>query len=330
MHRISVFGDLKQSSLGGGLLATGGLLAENGSGLLATLLVLDELFEGLHGHLIGGADSGLLATGGGSRLLARGRLLALSNLPLAGGELHHLLDSACGGRHLLLLVLAHLGGSLDSALGSDSLDLSGAGSNSGLLASAEGNNGGGSLLEVPVVTLGGDDVGSDVTLTDESGVLGSDLASSLNNSLVAKGLDGGLELIITVKVGGPSGGVELLAELGLEGVHNKANLEASVGGEHGVGVNLLELEGPVVDEDNFLLEVLNFNVGELLLEFVKGRTGEVCGHEEEGVRDEEVGLGLFDEDLEHLVLDVLGELREVTRVVDHIGEEGLEGGVRHF
>ena len=141
---------------------------------------------------------------------------------------------------------------------------------------------------------------------------------------MAEGLDSALEFRVTVEVGWPSLGVDLLAQVGLEGVNDKAHLKTIVGGEDSVGVDTSEFERPVADEDNLLVQVSDLDVGELLLEFVESGAGEVGGHEEVAVGDEEVGGGFLDEDLEHLLGEVFGESVEVAAVVNQIGEEGLE------
>lgn len=102
---------------------------------------------------------------------------------------------------------------------------------------------------MPVV-LSGDDVFS---LSVEGLLLTLVGGEGLLDGAVTEVLDGGLELVVTVKVGGPSSGVEGLGQLGFERVDHKADFDASVAGEDGVGVDSLEFEGPVADEDNLLV-----------------------------------------------------------------------------
>lgn len=285
-------------------------------------MVIDELLKGLHGHLISGA--GLrLGSSRGISLLSRGRLLAL----LARGELSNLVSNIGSlgqlGNNLGLLVDVGLLDGLHDTLGHVDLSLAGS-SSSLLLAATEGLDGSSALFEVPVVALARDDALADVALAEESNIGSGELSNGVLDGTVSEGLDGGLELVVTVQVGGPAGGVELLAELGLERVNDDSNLEAGVGGEDGVAVDLLELESPVVDEHNLLVEVLDLDVRELLLELGKGVLGEVGGHEEERVRDKEVGVSFLDKDLDRLLAEVSTDLVEVTSLVDHLGEEGFE------
>jgi len=317
----------------GGALGSGSLSEDSGGGLGSLLIVvLKELLESGHGHLIGGGLGFLSAGGGhGAGLLSSGGLLSLGlggGSGLLGGSVFHDLVGGLAGSGSLGGRLLGLGGSLGGSLsGGTTLDLgSGGGGNDLLDGTTEGSDLGVSFLEGPLVTLLGNDTLGNVTLSsgegsEISGVLGN---GSLDLS-VTEGLDSGLELVVSVEVSGPSDGVELFLELGLEGVDDKSHFEASVGGE---GIGSLELKAPVGNEDNLGFEVADADVAELLLELGEGGGGEVGGDVEVGVTDEEVGLALLDEDLEHLLAHVLGEFVLVATSVDHVGEEFLEG--RHF
>ena len=114
-------------------------------------------------------------------------------------------------------------------------------------------------------------------------------------------LDGSLELIITVEVCGPSCWVNSLSELRLEAVHNETNFETGVAGKDGVAVNFLEFKRPAGNQDDFLVEVANFGGWELLFKIVEGSLSEVGGNVKVGVADEEVGVCLLNENLEHLL-----------------------------
>ena len=124
--------------------------------------------------------------------------------------------------------------------------------------------------------------------------------------------------------------MEGLLELGLEGVDDEAALNTCVGGEDLGAVDSTELEGPLGDDDDFAVEVEDVDLGELALVLGDGGLGEVGGHVEERVGDEEVGAGLLDEDLEVLLEQVLGETVVVTTILDHLGVESLESGSRHL
>ena len=93
---------------------------------------------------------------------------------------------------------------------------------------------------------------------------------------MTEGLDGGLEFVVTVEVGGEAGWVELFLEEGLEAVDDQSAFEASVGSKD-VGFGLAELKGPLSDDNDLCLKFLNGNGRELLLEFSEGGVGEVRG-----------------------------------------------------
>ena len=139
-------------------------------------------------------------------------------------------------------------------------------------------------------------------------------------------LDGGLELVISVEVGRVTGWMEGLLELGLEGVDDEAALNTGVGGEDLGAVDSTELEGPLGDDDDFAVEVEDVDLGELALVLGDGGLGEVGGHVEERLGDEEVRAGLLDEDLEVLLEEVGGEGVVVSTSLDHLGVEGFESG----
>lgn len=147
---------------------------------------------------------------------------------------------------------------------------------------------------------------------------------------MTEGLNDGLELVVTVEVGGEASWVERLLELGLERVHNEAALNVGVGREDRLGVDFLEFEGPLGDHDNLRFEVLNLEVGELGVVLGDGGVGEVGGNVEVGVRHQEEGAGFLHEDLEILGAHLGGEGVVVTSVLDHMRVESLESGLFHF
>ena len=279
-----------------------------------------ELLESADGHLAVSASS--LAIGGRGRT-GRGGLLAALGL-LAG---------LLAARHKSINSLGLLGGGLGSLLGDDLLAsaLHSLGSWLLLLATAELDNLGVALLELPFADGVGEDTLGDLALsTGERSHVDLLGGGSGANLLVTESLDGGLELIISVEVGGAAGGVEGLLELGAEVVDDEAALNTVVGGEDVVGVDAAELEGPLGDHDDLALQIEHVNLGELALVVGDGGLGEVGWHVEEGVGDEEVGLGLFDEDLQVLSEEILGETIVVSTVLDHLGVKGLESGSGHL
>jgi hypothetical protein len=354
-----LLGGLGSLAGGSGGLASGGSLTED----LATLLLVvpvEVLLELSHGHLVGGLGRLLAAWGGhgGSLLLATGGGLLSSSLlrslllasALAGSVLEDLLDglldigtlSGFLGGGLLALGSA-LGGSLLGTL--DGLDLGGSGGIGSLgggtllldVDVVDGEDGGVALLEGEVgevVTLGSRGL-HDATLNlslGGSGDLGNVgegvtldvLGKSGLDGVVAELLDLGLELVVAEEVDGVSGGVQSLVQVGLEGVDDEADFEVAVGGEEVSGVNTSHLEAPVVEDNNLVVEVNNVDVAELGLELSDGILGEVGLNEEETIGHEEEGVALLDVGLQGL-LEVLGDLGEVTTLVEHLGEELLEG-----
>ena len=143
---------------------------------------------------------------------------------------------------------------------------------------------------------------------------------------MTEGLDGGLEFVISVEVGGVASRVEGLLKLRLEGVDNKAALNTGVRGEDLSGVDTAELEAPLSDNDDLALEVEHVDLREFALVLSEGGLGEVGGHVEERVRDEEVGFSLLDEDLEVLSEEIAWERLLVTTRLDHLGVKSLESG----
>lgn len=100
---------------------------------------------------------------------------------------------------------------------------------------------------------------------------------------MAEVLNGSFKFVIAVEIGGPASGVEGLAELGLERVHNQSDFKPRVGGKHGAAVDPLELEGPLSDEHDLLIKVRQLDRGELLGEVVQGLLCEVGRHIEVAV-----------------------------------------------
>jgi hypothetical protein len=280
--------------------------------------VSKELLESLHGglgsgallsvgsreSLLAGADltSGLLALGGGSSLLGKGR----SELGNLGGN---------NGGNSLLGLIVRLGVTLGSGttLNLGRASVNGLGAN-GVQKSDLGR----SLLEVPVVLAFNNGLGS----------ISRARSKRLLNGTVTEVLDSSLEFIVTVKVDGVASGVEFLIKTGLESVHNKADFEAVVGGEDLVGVDTLELKRPLGNEHNLLGKVTELTGRVLLLELVKSTLGEVGGHVEERVGDEEVGGSFLDEDLDVGLASggILEKLGGITVGVDEVREKFFEGG----
>lgn len=229
-----------------------------------------------HGHGAGRALSSLAALGGGggagrNGLLSSAGGLSTSSLAASSGESVNGTSTLGGG----------LGGSF---LGGGLLSLN-AGSTGGLgllgLGTSEGHSLGVSLFELPLAAGVGEDTLADLVLSSGKrghvNLLGGGGGANL---LVTEGLDGGLELVVSVEVGGVASGMEGLLELGLEGVDDKAALNTSVGGEDLGGVDSAELKGPSGDDDNLALEVENVDLGELALVLGDGGLGsaKVCGH----------------------------------------------------
>lgn len=143
---------------------------------------------------------------------------------------------------------------------------------------------------------------------------------------MAEVLDNSLELVVSEQIGGVSGGVQSLVQLGSEGLDHKSHFKVGVGSEHLGGVDSAHLERPVVDDDYLVVEVHDVHLGELLVELGDGLLGEVRGNEEETIGHEEVRVSFLDVALEG-ALEILGELAEVTALVDEFGEELLESGL---
>ena len=149
--------------------------------------------------------------------------------------------------------------------------------------------------------------------------------SSSNDLCMAESLDGGLEFVISVKVGWVAGWVEVFnLELWLEAVDDESALKSSVGGEYISGVDLAEFEGPVCDNNNLGLKILDGNLWEFGVVLSEGSLGEVGWHVEERVGDKEVWSGFLDEDLEILLSEVIGEGVVVATRLDHLSVKSLE------
>lgn len=140
---------------------------------------------------------------------------------------------------------------------------------------------------------------------------------------MAEVLDNSLELVVSEQVGGVSGGVQSFVELGSEGLDHKSDFEVGVGSENLGGVHSAHLERPVVDDHDLVVQVNDVDLGELLVELSDGFLGEVGSDEEEAIGHEEVRVSFLDVALEW-ALEILGELAEVTALVDQLGEELLE------
>ena len=300
---------------------------------------VEVLLELGHGHLIGGLggllaawgrQSGglLLATGGG--LLGGGllRSLLLGGGALAGGVLEDFIEGLLdlgtfGGLLATLLSLASgLGGSLLGTL--DGLDLGGSARlgnlGSGILALLldedvlEREDGGVALLEGEigeVLALGGrglDDAtlnlclggGGDLGNVGE-GVTLDVLGQGSLDGAMAELLDLGLNLVIAEEVDGVSCGVQLLVQVSLEGVDDQADLEVAVRGEDVSGVHASDLQGPVVEDNDLVVEVSNVHIAELGLELGNCFLGEVGLDEEETIGNEEEGVALLDVGLKGLL-----------------------------
>lgn len=135
-------------------------------------------------------------------------MLALDGT-LLRGELHDLLNGL-GSRWLL-----GLGSSLDNTLLGTTLNFGGTTSSGcGFLAATESNNCGVTLLEVPVILTGNNVVSN--TAACKWSITRANLGAGSLNASVTEGLNAGLEFVITVEVGWPSGWVEGFTKLGLE------------------------------------------------------------------------------------------------------------------
>ena len=333
----------------GGFAGSGGLTSGSlaKSLLLGGVVVLQELLETGHGHTVGGG-SGLLTTGrrksGG--LLGDGSLGGLLTLGgnLLVGNLEDLLNSLTNISLLdggLLGLGTTLGGSLGSGTTLDADTTNGSGLlGTGLALSIsnilDGEGGGVTILEVEVVTLttGDNTLGLDLTLGGVNlGNVGHINTLAGGESRLGAGvsevLDNGLHLVVSVDVNGVAGRNDLLVKVGLEGVDDESNLEAGVGGEDGGGVDSSHLKGPVGDEDNVVLQIGNVDGWVLVSEFLNSGLGEVARHVEVGVGDEEVGVGLLDENLKQLLGKVLRELAGITTSLEHLVVKVLECGLGH-
>ena len=237
--------------------------------------------SGGHGLLAssGGLSTCLLYTCGGNKSIDRG-------------------DSLCGS-----LCSGLLGGSLlstSSFRGSGCLFL-------GRFTTTEGFNLGVTFFELPLTTgVGEDTLGDDVLSSNNRSHLNLFAGSGGKNLLVTESLDGGLELIVSVEVSRVAGGMERFLKLGLKGMDDEAALNTGVRSEDLGGVNFAELKSPFSDNNNLAFELFNVYSGEFALIFGEGGLGEVGGNVEEGIRHEEVMLGLLDEDLQVFPEEVLG------------------------
>lgn len=154
----------------------------------------------------------------------------------------------------------------------------------------------------------------DVFLDSRDGVL---------DALVGVALDEGLHFVVSVEVDWVSGegGLVLLLSDWLEGLDDKSNLKTTVGGENVGRVDLVHLEGPVVNDDDSGSKVGDVQVSELAVELIDGLLGEVAGNVEESIGDEEVWEGLLDVALDGLLWDAA-----LSSVGEHVGVELLESG----
>lgn len=136
-------------------------------------------------------------------------------------------------------------------------------------------------------------------------------------------LDDGLELVISEEIDGISGWVKSFLKVRFEWVHNQANLQVGIWCEYFGRVDFSELEWPVVNDDNFVVEINDVNVGELLMEFSYSLLGEVSCDKEVAIGDEEMRVWFFNVALEGL-LQILGDFVEVTSLVEHFCEKLFE------
>jgi len=279
----------------------------------------------LDSHSAGATLSGFAALGSSGRSLG-GRFLA-------DGLLGNLLATSNNGIDSSGALATSLSSGL---LGGSLLALDNAGTLSSLLLlrfSTEGDDLGVSFLELPFTAGVGEDTLLNLALSSSDGghldLLGGSGGADLG---VTEGLDGGLELVISVEVGGVAGWVKglLELELGLEGVDDESALNTSVGGEALLAVDLAELKSPLGDNNNLAFEVENVDLREFALVLLDGSISEVGGHVEERVRDEEVWLGLLDEHLKILLEHSLGESTVVSTILDHLGVKSLESGSGHL
>jgi len=286
---------------------------------LALLDLLKESAVLVHSHVAGASTSALATLRRRGRLGANG-LLALGLLATLLGATHKGSNSGVG------LGDGLAGGLLYDLLAALGLNGGGVSTRFALLAT-EADNLGVSFLELPLTAGVGKNTLADLALAARDGSHVVLAASGSSDDLgVTEGLDGGLELVVTVEVGGVAGRMELLLKLGLEGVDDEAALNTSVGGEDLGGVDAAELKRPLGHNDDLVLEVEDVDLREFALVLGEGGLGEVGGHVEEGVRDEEVGPSLLDEDLKILAEELLGESVVISPVLDHLGVKGLESG----
>jgi hypothetical protein len=190
--------------------------------------------------------------------------------------------------------------------------------------SSEGNSLGGSGFEAPAVTVASNNTLSDTTLGGKRGHGGVAASRCFLGGLESEVLDGGLELIISVKVGGMTGEVDGSAHFGFEFVDDKSNFKASVWSPDLLRINSSEFEAPFADDDDLSLEGVNWNVRELSSEGGNGLGWEVGGDEEVWVGHEEVGAWFLDVDLKHLS-HLLGDSFSVSTVLDEAGEKFFKG-----
>jgi len=314
----------------------------NGSGLLNALglLVLsDHSLELTHGSHIGRLDTGEtlsrsrdgLGANSLDRLLISTRLTAGSVLSDLGSNTSDvgLLDRFAFDLEAGLVDNLRLDGFTGVSLGGGTLIE--------LKEIVRVEDGGLGLLETEVgevIAVGElDNTLGDVALTRELGDIRKGLR--LERVLNRGGLGGvnvlvdeGLHLVVSVEVVRVTVKRDLVTGgvVDLERVHDKLELNTSVGGEDVLRLDASKLEGPVGDEDDSRSEVGHVNVRVLRLELVDGLLGEVARNVEEIIGDKEVRRGLLDEALEGGLLNLLGDLGEVATALEDKRVEILERG----
>ena len=204
--------------------------------LLGLLDLLEESAVLSNGHVAGATRSALASIRGRGRL--RGSRFLASGL----------LASLLGTRDDSINSSSALAGGLSGLLGNllSALCLDGRGGTSLLrFAATERDDLGVALLDLPFANGVGEDSLADLALTaSDGGHIGLASSCGSDDLAVAKSLNGGLELVVTVKVGWVASGVERLLELGLEGVDDEAALNSGVRGEDLGGVDAAELQRP--------------------------------------------------------------------------------------
>lgn len=143
-------------------------------------------------------------------------------------------------------------------------------------------------------------------------------------------LDEGFDFIVTVKVERVASEVDVvsLVHVVLEGLYNQTHFDASVGSEDISGVDSVDFEVPLVDDDYVSLKVGDLDAGVLGFKLINGLFSEVARHVEETISDQEVREGLLDVALDLFarlfVCELLGDL---SSVLDYVGKQLFKGGL---